>query len=211
VPVEVLLGSEPVPATLTVDVLGLNGFTSLRTDLVPVSYASLDNEVLPTDVAVLRDAVRASSFIALTRAEGPCSVASKARIEYLAASGAFTGDVHGPVGAVTKSGTESGGVALDEEVPAVLAGDLGHEPILVDVYDITVETEHAFYAQGILVHNCSVCAYAEDNNSYPLAECPQPPLHVRCRCAVSPSDFQPTVTALRLVTPYDISQELEAS
>lgn len=60
---------------------------------------------------------------------------------------------------------------------------------------------------------CAACGEAEDDNSYLLADCPQPPLHVGCRCCTSPSDYQPTAAALSLVAPYaqDTSEELEAA
>lgn len=49
---------------------------------------------------------------------------------------------------------------------------------------------------------CPDCSYAEDNNSYLVEECPQPPLHTGCRCCVAPADYQPTGAALALVGPY---------
>jgi SPP1 gp7 family putative phage head morphogenesis protein len=38
---------------------------------------------------------------------------------------------------------------------------------------------------------CAVCSGAEDGSPYLLADCPQPPLHPRCRCTVAPSDSFP--------------------
>lgn len=35
---------------------------------------------------------------------------------------------------------------------------------------------------------CAVCAQAEDEGPYRLEACPQPPMHVSCRCTVAPSD-----------------------
>jgi hypothetical protein len=54
---------------------------------------------------------------------------------------------------------------------------------------------------------CAICGDAEDNGPYLLRECPQPPLHVRCRCTVAPSDYIPTSAALQLVRGY---QDMEA-
>ena len=202
VPVETLLGSESDSAPLAIDVFGLRGFTGLRTDRVPVSYASLDDEVLPADVAVLRDAVRAASFVALARAEGPLLATSRSRIEYLAASTALAGYVDGSVGPIAERRTESSGSTLVEELSAVLTRDIRHDSILVDVYDITVESEHVFYANGFLVHNCAVCSDAEDNSPYLLSDCPQPPRHVRCRCTTSPSDYVPNSATILYLSNY---------
>lgn len=43
---------------------------------------------------------------------------------------------------------------------------------------------------------CSVCASAEDGNPYAIGSVPIPGLHIRCRCAVAPSDFFPTSLSL---------------
>lgn len=51
---------------------------------------------------------------------------------------------------------------------------------------------------------CPACGQAEDSNSWPLVECPQPGLHVGCRCCVAPSDYQPTSAALAMLAPYQI-------
>jgi 2'-5' RNA ligase len=53
------------------------------------------------------------------------------------------------------------------------------------VYDITVEAEHVFYANGLLVHNCAQCSDAEDNSPYPLDQAPIPGLHPNCRCTLA--------------------------
>jgi SPP1 gp7 family putative phage head morphogenesis protein len=43
---------------------------------------------------------------------------------------------------------------------------------------------------------CSVCASAEDGNPYAIQSVPIPGLHIRCRCAIAPSDFFPTSLSL---------------
>lgn len=44
---------------------------------------------------------------------------------------------------------------------------------------------------------CAICADAEIGSPYDLSNCPQPPLHPRCRCTVAPSDqFATTLAAL---------------
>ena len=56
---------------------------------------------------------------------------------------------------------------------------------------------------------CPACALAEDQSPYLLANTPQPPLHPGCRCAVSPSDFQPTSASLALVGTYADQSSLD--
>jgi SPP1 gp7 family putative phage head morphogenesis protein len=41
---------------------------------------------------------------------------------------------------------------------------------------------------------CPTCSSAEDGNPYSLYGCPQPPLHIRCRCTVAPSDYFPSLS-----------------
>lgn len=54
----------------------------------------------------------------------------------------------------------------------------------VPVYNLHVEEAETFYADGILVHNCSVCE-PRNGQIYPLAE-PFEPAHPRCRCFSRP-------------------------
>lgn len=57
---------------------------------------------------------------------------------------------------------------------------------------------------------CADCGDAEDNSPYPLYDAPIPPLHVSCRCTLSPSDFQPTGPALQLISGYTAGSDAAA-
>lgn len=54
---------------------------------------------------------------------------------------------------------------------------------------------------------CYQCETAEIGNPYLLGDLNAPPLHPRCRCAVSPSDFQFTSAAAALVDAYSLDVE----
>jgi len=55
------------------------------------------------------------------------------------------------------------------------------------VYDITVENEHCFYANNILVHNCQRCLDMEKRSPFTIAEIEGLiPLHPQCRCLALP-------------------------
>jgi len=54
------------------------------------------------------------------------------------------------------------------------------------VYNLDVEEDHSYIANGFVVHNCPQCM-ALDQKVYPLGEPhPQPPAHVQCRCTIVP-------------------------
>ena len=53
------------------------------------------------------------------------------------------------------------------------------------VYDIKVDCEPEFYANGILVHNCPECA-PMDGQHFPMDDDNVPPLHPNCRCTAIP-------------------------
>ena len=54
------------------------------------------------------------------------------------------------------------------------------------VYDITVENEHCFYANNVLVHNCDECASMQ-GRVFTLDEIePMIPKHINCRCFTIP-------------------------
>jgi hypothetical protein len=64
----------------------------------------------------------------------------------------------------------------------------------ITVYDITVEKEHHFFAEDILVHNCSICRAIPGMNpdgvglhepfQTPIGPIMHPAAHPACRCAV---------------------------
>lgn len=52
------------------------------------------------------------------------------------------------------------------------------------VYDLEVEGEHEFYANGFLVHNCNLCHAEAAKGWQPIDEIAMPTLHAGCRCEV---------------------------
>jgi hypothetical protein len=54
-----------------------------------------------------------------------------------------------------------------------------------EVFDITVDVDHAFIVCGAVVHNCTVCG-SLDGRQFALDKGPRPPLHIRCRCTSIP-------------------------
>ena len=102
-------------------------------------------------------------------------------------------------GVVTGSRTEGAEVlaAPGEEV-AALAALLGPWHVLnitaradltdvvIDVYDIQVDDDQSFVAEGVLVHNCLICG-SLDGTFYAMGESlPALPVHAQCRCFRSP-------------------------
>lgn len=53
------------------------------------------------------------------------------------------------------------------------------------VYDITVEVDESFIVCGAVVHNCQSCR-SLDGRQFPPDKGPRPPLHVNCRCTLTP-------------------------
>lgn len=101
-------------------------------------------------------------------------------------------------------------VALSDadHAPTALSGEVGvtvgtnlvvsHEAIIsrvathykkwLWVYDIEVEGEHEFYAEGVLVHNCPTCG-ALDGKRYAFGDpvlAPPSGSHPGCRCTAVP-------------------------
>jgi hypothetical protein len=71
------------------------------------------------------------------------------------------------------------------------------------VYDVEVEQVHAFYAGGILVHNCPLCDGYESRNPWTMSDIPHCPAHLRCRCNIRPrglipaAQYRPFLAGLR--------------
>jgi hypothetical protein len=53
------------------------------------------------------------------------------------------------------------------------------------VYNLTVEGHPEYYANGILVHNCSYCE-ARHGIVWKRDQAPRPPAHPNCRCVLLP-------------------------
>lgn len=96
------------------------------------------------------------------------------------------------------------GARLESHLARILGGghvleshvlrDISNENALW-VYDLEVDDEHEFFANGALVHNCSVCLSIVDANpdgvpfgeSFDSEDGPidAPPAHVGCRCSIT--------------------------
>lgn len=57
--------------------------------------------------------------------------------------------------------------------------------IAIAVYDIQVEDEPEFYANGVLVHNCPICR-SLNGTRYDINDVYRPPAHPNCRCTIIP-------------------------
>lgn len=54
-----------------------------------------------------------------------------------------------------------------------------------EVWDLTIEDDHSFVAEGVIAHNCMICA-SKDGRQYIFgkSKVEQPPLHPLCRCFI---------------------------
>ena len=50
------------------------------------------------------------------------------------------------------------------------------------VYDIQVDEDESYFANGFAVHNCTICVQGASDNPYPVGSPPQVPAHILCRC-----------------------------
>jgi hypothetical protein len=172
--------TEPYPAPLARGVQSGAGSTPLRTDGVAVSDHSGHGELRRADGAHLGYHFRGvSDEIAPPRAE-PARLWTHERFA------AMLADARVSQGAT----------------PLIVGGELR-------VYDITVEGAHVFYAGGVLVHNCDICAEL-DGEIVPFGEQfsgdggDGPPAHTACRCDVGVAEL-PTDT-----TGSDVPSAAEA-
>ncbi|MHB1418469.1 MAG: hypothetical protein ACYCX4_02615 [Bacillota bacterium] len=76
---------------------------------------------------------------------------------------------------------------MHDSSPKTIIPQIGQEQ-LATVYNIEVEDEHVYYANGFLVHNCTVCGPLH-RKLFPIDRIPfgGPPGHPRCRCFISGS------------------------
>ena len=197
-PVEVLLGTESLTAPPAVDVDGVGRLACVRADVVAMGDRGVDGEVVTADGATLGDlatgfvagagavdldltfplagpeddaapgasALRVDArgrVVALVGAENPGASRALKTHDDFAALGAFVSEWHAPL-------------------PQVIAIN---EPLTV--YNVTVDTEHVYYASRFLVHNCGECRANQAAGFIPLdAPFPSgnraPGAHPRCRC-----------------------------
>lgn len=226
-PVNIGLGSEDLTAPFTRDILCGSEAASDRADGVSVSNGSADLERVTTYGTDFRNHNRFfAGKIALVRAEPSSFVA---RVEHLTAVGTWDvgADLCGIMG--TSDGAEGtdalfNSLRTGELLSAVFALISKHGNHLADilapgrqvcnttVYNLEVCTNHVYYANGFLVHNCHICqglegktiAMDDDFDFKTKLATPAnptirrvPPAHPGCRCTVmykeiSPPIYQPT-------------------
>ena len=174
--------------------------------------ASLVGEALP---APWTGSVGGGLPSAFERAHGVSVRNDRWYLERLRADGTDLRDVSRATH-VTRTRTEASALQVvssgrPERAPATLADEvvrilpLRHESIVADespqevrstawVYSLEVEEAHTFFAAGVLVHNCPICAPL-DGQTKPLNEPFQtsvgpkmnPPFHPSCRCTIAVS------------------------
>jgi hypothetical protein len=125
------------------------------------------------------------------------------RLAALWDQGATRDDMEQAITDLLDTSTSTAGVLLDSAIgQAISRGAL-------TTYS-QAGVEYADFVTAGDARVCAACGEAEDNNPYLLYNCPQPGLHVGCRCTVSPSDYQPTGAALSLLTAYAVD-DMEAA
>src|SRR4030042_2995039 len=69
---------------------------------------------------------------------------------------------------------------------SIIYGSIKHNP----VFNLQVEDDESYIANGVVVHNCAYCK-AKHGKHYNINDINEmPPLHPRCRCRLLPSDIQ---------------------
>ena len=148
--VESLFRSELLAASLTGDILGFGSPTGSTANRESLGCACVYGEIFTANRANLRHLVGSGGIVARARTVHP--------------SGFDSG--FGAIGFFPAGGTRN--VLSGFEFGSVVAHDNDYTPLTKNgeiiqrsstiVYDIEVEEEHEFYANGILVHNCPICA-----------------------------------------------------
>jgi len=226
VPIEVFFGSEHLPAPFTLDIFSIGGSAFSAAYRVPIGDRRIDLKLLPAYRTYLDrlfcGAVDIKAFLRtvntifaglcikpfstyganlITSSPGPFV------ITLLRAEGVFTWSL----------------MTLGEFLSAIVTrifkthsdvhsttnfNELYHEcsTSQIDVYDLTIDDAHEFYANGILVHNCPWCGELHgavietgepwfkkgevmDVNGASIEfkrTVLSPPLHSRCRCFLAP-------------------------
>lgn len=173
-------------------VIGPAGFGA---PAVPVAVAGRHQERHTARDADLLDPVFGAHKVAGPGAEGSDGGRPEDTGAGLAGEGRML-DLSGVVARPTAVDAPS----LPGEHYATTTAGLFHEEIVthlsswvttLDVFNIEVEEDRSYVANGFAVHNCLVCAPLH-NTVYPIVNGrPQglerlPPAHSRCRCAISP-------------------------
>lgn len=213
--VQVFFSSKPLPAASAVNVFRVASLADARTVVVSMSdSARSDSEDLAASDTSFCDRVSPASVVTISGAEIPVVISSVLDSECDTAASTLTSGDNGLCYEVAGSRTEDSLEAIfnrfgmtHEFFAALIAReDKWHEEVpfvsslfgggsQLKVYDIEVEEEHVFYANGILVHNCNHCELLEANSPYLISEAPAPPAHFQCRCTLAPSGDLSTASA----------------
>jgi hypothetical protein len=197
-----LLCSEDLAAPLTGDILGMSQTAGAGADSIAVGDGSGHTEDLPADRAELLGLVAPVGLVTSAATE-QAGVVSRGH-EDLAAdrTGAFM--VNTGSGMIAVSRTELA-FALDalgasELLAASVTGIGNHGLSLLStlyqitqaqstiVYNLSVQDEACYYANGLLVHNCEICGPMDgtvisiDGQFDISGGIDVPPAHVSCRC-----------------------------
>lgn len=222
-PVNIGLCTENLSATLTGDILCGSKPTLTGTDGVPVRYGSVNLEGLSTNRANLDNhSWLITGDITLVRAKLPTFISG---VEHPTAesTGNFCANLSSIVR--TGNGTERSNSVLNSLCASKLFATLSaiidkHGHHLADilapndqgcktkVYNLEVSTNHVYFANGFLVHNCHICggldgkqiAMDEDFDFTTKLATPAnptirrvPPAHPSCRCTVMYEEISPPI------------------
>lgn len=206
----VIFVGEGFSAALALNILGVGQPAGSRADLEAVHRRSKSSERLAAHQALFGDSRKAGEFAGLGAVEA--ALVTAFRSECASTPGASLFNADDAVGVVASGGTidASGFCPLNFDrifaAASTLVGEgqginlraicqeLACEKTL-DVFDIEVEEDHEFFANGIRVHNCRICraipganpkigvpleAFFRSPHGLPLK---LPPAHPQCRCS----------------------------
>lgn len=208
--------SERQPASTTIATCDCAVSAVQRADGVTIGVHDRDSELLLASRAGLGDTLSSVGFVARTGAMGSVETPAFSGIEEHPASitdaGLMSSLSQPLAGLRAEHALELGSLGSGHVATALMAlvGERHPESFStlvsylwssVTVYDLTVEVDECFYADGVLVHNCPHCR-PMDGVSVPLNQGFDttlgtvfvPPNHPMCRCLVVP-------VARSLVTP----------
>ena len=189
---------EFLAAPRTIDVLSIGNTAFPTANNIAIGDSHINSKEKSTNRAnlfdkgngagrVITDAATIESILRTLRAYqfSPTDYASKIVVFYLGLVKTLYATILGSA------------VGAFEFFSAIVTSMSSHIPIISQVvaysqgavvYDLEVEGAHEFYANGILVHNCSICGPLDGEVIlFDDKHKRMPPLHPNCRCAVAPS------------------------
>ena len=190
------LSSEPLPAAFAIDVDDIGSGALNAANSIPVRVGGWDAKRFAALWTNLRDLIFCNLQIAFSTA---ISARSMARIFELNAT-TFTDSRDTQVGGgVIASTTAITPIPLTcprrrdlELSPALLTSKFDHAVIIsrvahhiqCEVYNLEVNCDHTYTANGIVVHNCAFCVAMMDGSIHPVDE--EMIKHPNCRCSPAP-------------------------